>query len=136
MTLQPRKSKYQKQFRGKMKGISLSGSSLAFGSFGLKSQGRGWLTAAQIEAARKTLAHSTKRAGKIWIRIFPDKPVTSKPSTRMGSGKGDIEKYVAVITPGRILFELAGVSKQLAQEALRRAGDKLPIKTKFVYKEE
>jgi large subunit ribosomal protein L16 len=137
MTLQPRKSKYQKQFRGKMKGISLSGSSLAFGSFGLKSLGRGWLTAAQIEAARKTLAHFTKRAGKIWIRIFPQKPVTSKSlGSGMGSGKGDIEKYVAVITPGRILFELAGVSKEVAQEALRRAGDKLPVKTKFVYKEE
>jgi len=137
MTLQPRKSKYQKQFRGKMRGISLRGSTLNFGNYGLKSLSRGWLTAAQIEAARKALAHYTKRTGKIWIRIFPHKPVTSKPSgSGMGSGKGDIDKYVVVVTPGKILFELAGVSREVAQEAMRRAGDKLPVKTKFITEEE
>lgn len=135
--LQPKKSKYQKQFRGKMKGISLRGSSLAFGNYGLKSLGRSWLTAAQIEAARKSLAHYTKRAGKIWVRVFPDKPVTAKsPGAGMGSGKGEISKYVAVVTPGRILFELAGVPKETARQAIKRAADKLPVKTKFVSESE
>ena len=135
--LQPRKSKHQKQFRGKMKGISLRGASLAFGDFGLKALGRGWLTAAQIEAARKALAHYTKRAGKVWVRIFPDKPITNKgQGVGMGSGKGDVSQYVAVITPGRILFELAGVSKEIAQEATRRAAAKLPLKTRFIEERE
>jgi large subunit ribosomal protein L16 len=135
--LQPRKSKYQKQFRGKMKGISVRSSSLAFGNYGLKSLTCGWLTAAQIEAARKSLAHYTKRAGKVWVRIFPDKPVTAKSQgAGMGSGKGEIIKYVAVVTPGRILFELAGVSKEVALNAMKQAGDKLPVKTKFMSEEE
>lgn len=132
--LQPKRSKYQKQFRGKMRGISLRGSSLSFGNYGLKSLDRGLVSAAQIEAARKVLANYTKREGKIWVRIFPDKPVTSKPlGTRMGSGKGEIKNYSAVVTPGRILFELAGVPEQIAAEAFRKAADKLPIKTKTVF---
>jgi large subunit ribosomal protein L16 len=131
--LQPKRFKYQKQFRGKMRGESIRGSELAFGEYGLKSLGRVWLTANQIEAARKAIAHYTKRGGKIWTRAFPDKPITSKAGgSRMGSGKGDIKGYVAVITPGRILFELAGVSEEVATEAMRRAGAKLPIKTKLI----
>lgn len=131
--LQPKRSKYQKQFRGKMGGIAFQGSTLAFGNYGLKSLTRGWLTAIQIEAARKALTHYTKRAGKVWIRLFPDKPVTSKPAgAGMGSGKGDVSKYVAVVKPGKILFELAGVPRQVAQQAMKRAGDKLPVRTKFI----
>lgn len=134
--LQPKKSKYRKQFRGKMKGVSPQGSTLAFGDYGLKSIGRGWLSARQIEAARRAITHHTKRAGKVWMRVFPDKPVTSKPSgAKMGKGKGDIDRYVAVVTPGRILFELAGVPKEVAAEAMRRAGAKLPFKTKFIARE-
>jgi large subunit ribosomal protein L16 len=134
--LQPKKSKYRKQFRGSMKGIRVKGSSLAFGDYGLKSQGRGWLTARQLEAARKAITHSTKRAGKVWIRVFPDKPVTAKPAgAKMGSGKGDIKEHVAVIRPGKIIFELAGVEKEFAQEAMRLAAAKLPFKTKFVARE-
>jgi len=134
--LQPRKSKYRKQFRGKMKGVSSRGSTLAFGDYGLKSLGRGWISARQIEAARRAITHHTKRAGKVWIRVFPDKPVTSKPAgAKMGKGKGDVDRYVTVVTPGRILFELAGVSKEIAVEAMKRAGAKLPFKTKFISKE-
>lgn len=119
-----------------MRGISPQGSSLAFGDYGLKSQGRGWLSARQIEAARRAITHHTKRAGKVWVRVFPDKPVTSKPTgAQMGKGKGDVDRYVVVVTPGRILFELAGVSKEIAAEAMRRAGAKLPFKTKFISKE-
>lgn len=133
---QPRKSKYRKQFRGKMRGVSSRGSSLSFGDYGLKSVGRGWLSARQLEAARRAITHHTKRAGKLWIRVFTDKPVTKKPAgAEMGKGKGDVDHYVAVVTPGRILFELAGVSKEIAAEAMRRAGAKLPFKTKFVAKE-
>lgn len=134
--LQPKKTKYRKQFRGKRRGISVRGSTLAFGDYGLKSLDRGWLSGRQIEAARRAIAHYTKRAGKVWIRVFPDKPVTSKPpGAKMGKGKGDPDHFVAVITPGRILFELAGVSKEIAQEAMRRASDKLSLRTKFISKE-
>lgn len=134
--LQPRKSKYRKSFRGSMTGTSSRGNTLAFGDFGLKSLGRGWLTARQIEAARRAITHYTKRAGKVWIRIFPDKPVTAKATgAKMGSGKGDIEGYVAVVTPGRVLFELAGVSKEIAHEAMKRAAAKLPFKSKFISRE-
>jgi large subunit ribosomal protein L16 len=134
--LQPKKSKYRKQFRGRRKGVSSQGSVLAFGDYGLKSLGRGWLSARQIEAGRKAVSHFTKRAGKLWIRVFPDKPVTSKPAgAQMGKGKGDIDHYVAVVTPGRIIFELAGVTEEIAREAMRRAGDKMPFKTKFISKE-
>lgn len=134
--LEPRKEKYRKQFRGRMKGKSVRGSTLAFGDYGLKSLGRGWLTARQIEAARRAITHQTKRQGKVWIRLFPDKPVTKKPAgVRMGSGKGPVDHHVAVVTPGRIIFELAGVDEVMASEAIRRAGAKLPFKTKFVKKE-
>lgn len=134
--LQPKKTKYRKQFRGKMRGVSQRGTALAFGEYGLKSLGRGWLTARQIEAARRAITHHTKRAGKIWIRVFPDKPVTQKPpGAQMGKGKGDPDHFVAVITPGRILFELAGVSPEMAAEALRLASAKLPFKTKLMSKE-
>jgi large subunit ribosomal protein L16 len=133
--LQPKKSKYKKRFRGKMKGLALRGSSLAFGQYGLKSEGRAWLTDRQIEAARKAISHYTKRAGKVWIRVFPDKPITKKPSgVRMGGGKGDIEGYVVTVLPGRIIFELTGVPEEIAKQALKRAAAKLPFKTKFIKK--
>lgn len=133
--LQPRKTKHAKQFRGKMGGVSLRGSQMAFGEYGLRAVTSGWVTAAQIEAARKVLVHYTRREGKIWVRIFPDKPITQKAlGTRMGSGKGEINKYVAVVTPGRILFELGGVPYQMASVAFERAADKLPIATKFISK--
>jgi len=134
--LQPRKTKYRKQFRGKMKGVAGRGSTPAFGDYGLKSLGRGWLTAKQIEAARVAITHYTKRGGKIWLRVFPDKPITSKGlGVGMGAGKGDVVGWVAVVTPGRILFELGGVTPEVAQEALRRAAAKLPFKTKIVSRE-
>ena len=134
--LEPRKEKYRKQFRGKMRGKSVRGSALAFGDYGLKSLGRGWLTTRQIEAARRAITHQTKRQGKVWIRVFPDKPVTKRPAgVRMGSGKGAVDHHVAVVTPGRIIFELAGVDEAMASEAIRRAGAKLPFKTKFIKKE-
>jgi len=133
MPLQPKRSKYRKQFRGKMKGKSTRGTTLAFGKYGLKSLGRKWLTAQQIEAARVAITHYTKRQGKLWIRVFPDKPITSKGSeVGMGAGKGDVKGYVAVVKPGKIVLELAGVDKTTAQEAMKRAADKLPFKTKFV----
>lgn len=133
--LAPKRVKYRKQFRGKMSGLSLRGNKLDFGSFGLKSESRGWVSSRQIEAARKAVAHYTKRMGKFWIRVFPDKPISKKPAeTRMGGGKGDIFEYVAVIKPGRILFEVDGIPREMAEEALRLAASKLPIKTKFVEK--
>ena len=133
--LQPKKSKFKKQFRGKMRGLAIRGSFLAFGQYGLKSEGRGWLTDRQIEAARKAISHFTKRAGKVWIRVFPDKPITKKPTgVRMGGGKGDIVGYVVTVIPGRIIFELAGVTEVIANQALKRAAAKLPFKTKFVKK--
>ncbi|MAG59963.1 50S ribosomal protein L16 [Candidatus Woesebacteria bacterium] len=131
--MQPKKQKYRKQFRGRRKGVSTRGSQVSFGEYGLKSLGRGWLSASQIEAARRAISHTTRRGGKVWIRVFPDKPVTAKPSgVRMGGGKGEIQKYVAVITPGRIIFELAGTSQEIAKEALRRAAAKLPFAVRMV----
>ena len=131
--LQPKRRKYRKEFRGSTKGIATSGATLAFGDFGLKSLGRGWLTARQIEAARKAMTHHTKRQGKMWIRVFPDKPVTAKgPGVGMGSGKGDIKEYVAPIIPGKMLFEIGGVGREIAQEAMRLASHKLPFQTKFI----
>jgi len=131
--LQPKKQKYRKHFRGTIKGKTTAGSFLSFGEFGLKAVGAGWLTARQIEAARKVITHHTKRQAKLWIRAFPDKPFTKKPSgVRMGQGKGDIEGYVAVVRRGRIIFELAGVEEELAREAIRKAAAKLPLRTKFV----
>lgn len=131
--LQPRKRKYRKEFRGTMKGFSQRGNYVAYGEFGLKALDRAWITARQIEAARRAISHHTKRAGKTFIRIFPHKPITDRPAgSRMGSGKGDISQYVAVITPGRVLFELAGVDEATANKALKSAANKLSIKTKII----
>jgi large subunit ribosomal protein L16 len=135
--LQPKKRKYRKDFRGRRKGKSQRGSTVAFGEYGLKALGRAWLSSRQIEAARRAITHSMKRGGKVWIRVFPDKPVTSRPAgQRMGSGKGDIDRYVAVVTPGRVLFEIAGVQEDLVEKAFDRASAKLPFKTKIVSREE
>jgi large subunit ribosomal protein L16 len=131
--LMPRKSAYRKQHRGRMAGMTKGGSELAFGDFGIQALERGWITARQIEAARIAMTRHVKRGGKVWIRIFPDKPVTQKPAeTRMGSGKGNPEFWVAVVKPGRVLFELGGVDETLARAAMERAIQKLPIKAKFV----
>lgn len=133
--LEPKKQKYRKSFRGKMKGISTSGCELNFGEYGLKALGRGWLTASQIEAARKAITHYTKRGGKIWIRVFPDKPITGKSAgTRMGGGKGEVKGCVTVVTPGRMIFELTGISAEEAYRALTLAAAKLPFETKVVQK--
>ncbi len=133
--LQPKRQKFRKQFRGRMTGISSRGSEVAFGEFGLKAITHGWVSARQIEAARKAITHMTARGGKVWIRIFPDKPVTKKAlGTRMGSGKGDIHEYVSVVTPGRILFEIAGVDEPTARRAFQLASAKLAIKVAFAAK--
>ena len=135
--LQPKKRKYRKEFRGRMKGKAQRGSSLSYGEYGLKSTGRGWLTSNQIEAARRAITHAFKRSGKVWIRVFPDKPITKRAAgQRMGGGKGDIAGYVAVVTPGKIVFEVAGVTEEVVKEAFKRAGAKLPFKTKLVSKDE
>lgn len=134
--LAPRRAKHRKAFRGKRRGISIRGSNVDFGEYGLKATTAGWVTSRQIEAARRALTHSTRRGGRIWIRIFPDKPITKKPpETRMGSGKGDVFEYVAVVKPGRIMFEMAGISHELAVESMRLASAKLPVRTMFVTKE-
>lgn len=133
--LQPKKSKYRKQFRGKNRGVANRGTDVAFGDFGLKATEAGWITSRQIEAARKKITYITKRAGKYWLRVFPHKPVTIKPvGVKMGSGKGDIDRYVAVIKPGMVLFELSGVSEADAKAAFTKAGHKLSVKTTFVTK--
>ena len=129
----PKKTKFRKMQKGKMKGYAQRGNQLSFGSFGIKALEETWITARQIEAARIAVTRYMKRQGQVWIRIFPDKPVTSKPAeVRMGKGKGAPEYWAAVVRPGRILFECDGVSKEVAQEALRLAAQKLPIKTKFI----
>jgi large subunit ribosomal protein L16 len=131
--LQPRRVKYRKQHRGRRRGTAQSGNVLSFGEFGLQAQGVAWLTSRQIEAARRAIVRHVKRGGKVWIRVFPDKPVTSKPAeTRMGSGKGSVDYWVSVVKPGRILFEIAGVKEETAREAMRLASHKLPIDTRFV----
>src|SRR3954447_10324677 len=131
--LMPRKVAHRKHHRGRMRGLTKGGSQLAFGEYGIQALEPGWLTARQIEAARIAMTRHVKRGGKVWIRIFPDKPVTAKPAeTRMGSGKGNPELWVAVVKPGRIMFELAGVNEELAKGAMERAIQKLPIKAKFV----
>ncbi|HHX25128.1 MAG TPA: 50S ribosomal protein L16 [Firmicutes bacterium] len=131
--LQPKKTKFRKVMRGRMKGKAASGAEVSMGEYGLQAQEPGWITARQIEAARIAMTRYIKRGGKVWIRIFPDKPVTKKPAeTRMGSGKGNPDHWVAVVRPGRIMFEIAGVPEDVAQEAMRLAAFKLPIKTKFV----
>ncbi len=134
--LMPKRVKHRKQQRGRMRGKAIRGGTIAFGEFGLKVLEPAWLTARQIEAARVAITRRIKRTGKMWIRIFPDKPVTIKPAeTRMGKGKGSPEYWVAVVKPGRILFELEGVPRDLAREAMKLGASKLPVKTKFVLRE-
>jgi large subunit ribosomal protein L16 len=135
--LAPQKSKYRKQQKGKMRGICYRASDLSFGDYGLQALECGWINSKQIEATRVAINRFIKKGGKLWIRIFPDKPITKKPAeTRMGKGKGTPEDYVAVIRPGRILFEMEGVDRNTAKEAMRVAGHKLPLKTKFLARED
>ena len=134
--LQPKRVRYRRVHRGHRRGTAQVGNTVAFGDFGLQAQESTWLTSRQIEAARRAIVHSVRRGGKVWIRIFPDKPVTSKPAeTRMGSGKGAIDHWVAVVKRGRILFEISGVREDVAREAMRLASHKLPVQTKFVGRE-
>jgi large subunit ribosomal protein L16 len=134
--LMPRKVAHRKHHRGRTKGAATGGTSLAFGEYGIQALEPGWITARQIEAARIAMTRAIKRGGKVWINIFPDKPYTKKPAeTRMGSGKGNLEGWVAVVRPGRVMFELAGVDEELARDAMRLAGHKLPVKTRFVRRE-
>jgi large subunit ribosomal protein L16 len=134
--LQPKRVKYRKAQRGRMKGTAQRGSTLAFGDYGLKAMEPAWVTNRQLEAGRVALTRAVKRGGKIWIRVFPDKPFTKKPAeTRMGKGKGNPEYWVAVVKPGRILYEMEGTTEEVARDAFRLAGQKLPIRTKFVSRE-
>jgi large subunit ribosomal protein L16 len=131
--LQPKRTKYRKQHKGRNRGFATSGADVSFGEYGLKAVDRGRITARQIEAARRAMTRHVKRGGKVWIRVFPDKPVTKKPlEVRMGSGKGNVEYWVALTQPGRVLYEMAGVPESVAREAFRLAAAKLPIKTTFV----
>ncbi len=135
--LSPRRTKFRKQQRGRMRGLAKGGTTLNFGDYALQAIEPCWITARQIEAARRAMTRYVRRGGKIWIRIFPDKPVTMRPAeTRMGSGKGSPEFWVAVVKPGRIMFEMTGVTEDVAREAMRLAAQKLPIKTKFVMRKE
>lgn len=135
--LMPKKVKHRKQHRGRRSGKAKGGTEISFGEYGIVAQESGWITARQIEAARIAMTRHVKRGGKVWIRVFPDKPVTQKPAeTRMGSGKGNPEFWVAVVKPGRVMFELSGVGPELAREALNRAIQKLPIKAKFAVRSE
>ncbi len=133
--LQPRKTKYRKAHKGKNRGLATTGNKVSFGEYGLKSIGRGRVTARQIEAARRAISRYIKRGGKIWIRIFPDKPITKKPlEVRQGKGKGNVEYWVALVQPGRMLYEMEGVDEHVAREAFRKASAKLPVKTKFTHR--
>jgi len=133
MSLSPKKSKFRKQQKGSMQGLSKAGNFVSFGDYGMQALDRCWITAQQIEACRVTISRTFSRKGQVWIRIFPDKPVSKKPAeTRMGKGKGAVEHYVAPVRPGRILFEVGGVTREEAQTALRLAAAKLPLRTKFV----
>ena len=133
MLLAPSRTKYRRQHRGRMNGEAQRGGTIAFGEFGLQALEACWMEARQIEAARIALTRFMKRGGKVWIRVFPDKPITAKPAeTRMGSGKGAVDHWVAVVKPGRIIFEIGGVSEEIAKEAVRLAGHKLPVKTRFI----
>ncbi len=135
--LMPKRVKYRKQQRGRNKGMASRGAEVQFGEFGLQALEPAWITARQLEAARRAVVHHIKRGGKLWIRIFPDKPVTHKAAeTRMGSGKGAVDHWVAVVKPGRMLLELAGVREDVAREAFKRAAHKLPIQTQFIAREE
>src|SRR5512139_4798 len=134
--LAPKRVKFRKTFKGRTRGIATRGNTVAFGEYGLMSPDPGWISNRQIEAARVALTREMKRGGKVWIRIFPDKPITKRPAeTRMGKGKGNPEGWVAVVKPGRVMFELSGVPEELAREAMELAGHKLPVKTKFVTKD-
>ncbi|MFW5702865.1 MAG: 50S ribosomal protein L16 [Candidatus Dojkabacteria bacterium] len=134
--LQPKRTKYRKQFRGKMRGRATAGNQLTNGAFGLQSLDRSWVSSRQIEAARKVIVRETKRKAKLWMKIFPDKPYTKKPAeVRMGKGKGDVDSYVAVVKPGRIIMEMSGVEASIAREALRKAAQKLPVKTQIIVRE-
>jgi large subunit ribosomal protein L16 len=131
--LQPKRTKFRKQHKGRNRGLAIAGSSVSFGEYGLKSTGRGRITARQIEAARRAITRHVKRGGKIWIRVFPDKPITKKPlEVRQGKGKGNVEYWVAQIQPGRMLYEIEGISEELAREAFALASAKLPVSTAFV----
>lgn len=135
--LMPKRTKYRKVHRGRRKGVAVRGSTLTFGDYGLQAMEPGWVTSTQIEAARVAMTRYIRRGGKVWIKIFPDKPVTKKPAeTRMGKGKGSPEFWVAVVKPGRVCFELSGVAPDVAREAMRRAAHKLPIRTRLVVREE
>ena len=135
--LMPRRTKYRKAFRGRRQGAAHNGSTVTFGEFGLQAQATAWIDSRQIEAARRAITGSLKRGGKVWIRIFPDKPVTKKPvEVRMGKGKGAVDRWVAVVKRGRVMFEVAGVPEEAAREAFRKAHHKLPIKTKVIGREE
>lgn len=134
--LVPKRAKYRKTFKGTRGGPATRGAILTFGNFGLKAEGRGFVSSRQIEAARRAMTRYTQRGGRYWIRIFPDKPITKHPAeSRMGSGKGDVEGYVAVVKPGNIIFEMGAVTHEVAREALRLAAHKLPLKTKFISRE-
>jgi len=135
--LQPRRVKHRKQHRGRRSGEAISGNFVAFGEYGLQSLGAAWIDARQIESARRAITHEMRRGGKVWIRVFPDKPVTAKPAeTRMGSGKGAPDKWVAVVKPNRVMFEVSGVGEETAREALRLAAHKLPVPTRIVERDE
>ena len=135
--LSPKRTKFRKQHRGRMRGLATRGCNINFGDFALQAQEPSWITSRQIEASRRAMTRYIRRGGKIWIRVFPDKPVTMRPAeTRMGSGKGNPEYWVAVVKPGRVMFEIAGVAEETAREAMRLASHKLPIKTKFISRAE
>jgi large subunit ribosomal protein L16 len=135
--LQPKRRKFIKEFRGRRRGNATRGSVISFGDFGLKAQEVAWITSAQIESARRTITHSLKKGGRVWVRIFPDKPITARPAgKRMGGGKGDISTYVAVVKPGLILFEVAGAEEAVVKEAFRKASAKLPIDVKMINRED
>jgi large subunit ribosomal protein L16 len=134
--LQPKRRKYIKEFRGRRRGNATRGSEISFGDYGMKAQEVAWVTSAQIESARRTITHSLKKGGRVWVRIFPDKPITSRPAgKRMGGGKGEISTYVAVVKPGMVLFEVAGAAEEIVKEAFRKAGAKLPIDIKMINRE-
>ena len=135
--LMPKRTKYRKQFRGKRRGMAMSGNSVSFGDYGLQSLSNAWIDARQIEAARRVIVQTLQRGGKVWIRLFPDKPVSAKPvEVRMGKGKGATDRWVSVVKRGRVMFEIAGVEESNAREAFRKAHHKLPVKPKFISKEE
>jgi large subunit ribosomal protein L16 len=137
MLLQPKKTKYRKMHKGRVRGVATKGDTLSFGEFGLKVLEGGWMTANQIEAGRVAIVRTARKGAKIWIRVFPDKPITKRPAeTRMGKGKGPVEGYVAVVKPGKIIYEIAGVPEEVAREALKLAASKMPFKCKIVSREE